>query len=222
MQKHETSRPIFSFLVNNVPIKFLVDTGASVSIISSDLVRKFNIKMNSKPTNLVATSVTGQPLRFDGQVTLPLQSQNFTYWHKFHVWTGQTKAILGMDFLSKNEAKIKCSEGIVILKNDPEPLLVNLSSLGSHNLRSTREVCIPPKETRIIKVRSNLKGQICSVQKTHNIVEGLYNTKTGSLRIPVINDSEEEIHLQVNEIVAGAMLAEVAEMPEIGETTHIK
>lgn len=71
-----------AFVLNNKVVNFLIDTGASVSLIPPSYVNKSSI---IKPTNITLCTVSGEPLSTSGEVSLTLTNnslkQSYVWWY---------------------------------------------------------------------------------------------------------------------------------------------
>ena len=95
-------RPFVSFSIAERPINFLLDTGASLSLLDYDTALMLPFKIS--PTNKTATSASGHNLAFQGSMLLPLRFGDDIYWHELLLTSNPTHNILGMDFLRKYDA----------------------------------------------------------------------------------------------------------------------
>ena len=234
IQRYSSLRPKAWFLVANKTHEFLVDTGASISIIGEKLISATTFPV--VPATETAFSVTGHPLEIVGQVTIPLRSQNFTYWHTFQVIRNSTKALIGMDFLKKYKVKIFCDEDRVEFQDDPEIPVVTLD-VNNNILKdktenknqqvdsfafNLKEVEIPPFDMRLVKCRSFLKGEVCTVATDFEVVEGLYGADRGHLRIPIFNSTAEPLVIKKGSRVAQVLQIETDKIFEVGSVSDLE
>jgi len=89
--------------VSGILVKFLIDTGASRSLIQSETFSKFRI-FSARTTDIRLETLTGQKIETDGQVDLTLDKigdQSFII-----IPDMENEGILGNDFLEQYKAKI--------------------------------------------------------------------------------------------------------------------
>ena len=105
------------------PVNLLIDTGACVSAIDEKLVKEihgigYSAKMTDGPLPSVST-ISGERVPVLGQIQLPLKLNGVMYNSQFHVIPNfPYEAILGHDFLLKNDAVIDLRNKCVSLKNN--------------------------------------------------------------------------------------------------------
>ena len=164
---NNVSSYLLSCSVYDVPVSFLIDTGAGVSLLSTSIWEK--IKPTKEELNPIVThrlvGVDGVPIKVDGTVSVPITIGSMTVQHDFIVAKQITaEAILGLDFL---EAK-KC-----ILDLAGGKMQINDTSLSLIPQPSTKKVqCakVTIKESLIIPSRSEVE----IMAHLHNKEEGTW------------------------------------------------
>ncbi len=91
--------------IDKQKFRALLDTGATVSIISDQSVKNKQNKIIPSSVNL--KTVSGQHLKVLGQIFLKVKLGTTSVSHWFHVVKGITNSlILGFDFISKNNVQL--------------------------------------------------------------------------------------------------------------------
>jgi len=101
--------------VGSSSIKFLLDTGAPVSVVRYDILGDpFQQKIIA--TQSATFGANGSPLKVLGQITLPVVLDNFNFSHPLIVVKQlSVPGILGADFLVEHKATFDCNEGTLWL-----------------------------------------------------------------------------------------------------------
>ena len=87
---------------DNIAINVLIDTGASVSLISTRMVEQLDIISNTTPTSIKVAGLSKKLLPMRGEIKLPISISNTQIEHKFVVCDLITEDILaGNDVLEK-------------------------------------------------------------------------------------------------------------------------
>ena len=119
------------------PVTALVDTGASVSLLSSGLVNKLSVPFSDRPCPTVV-GVSGFELNCLGVVSLPVVAQSVALSHNFVVADiFQHDVILGSDFLLSSGCIIDLASSVLRCGSECLPLSVP-------QLDSPRPVQAPP------------------------------------------------------------------------------
>ncbi|CAG2240186.1 unnamed protein product [Mytilus edulis] len=104
--------------INDKCLAFLVDTGASITILSKKFIDEINPSLLTKmnPVNINLITATGDSAPFIGQIDVEICLGNYIYHHNVLVADISNEGIIGMDFLvthdyvllsQKNKLKIK-------------------------------------------------------------------------------------------------------------------
>ena len=93
-------------------IKFLVDTGAMITVVSSSIFDRISVsdQVNSEPqcTDVRLLQANGAPIKVYGEAMISITIGEKMYDCMVIVAEIEQDAILGMDFLHKNNASINC------------------------------------------------------------------------------------------------------------------
>ena len=97
------------------PISFLIDSGSSHSFISPATVKRLQLETQAIGKKLRVSLASGTTLTCEEQIIeLPFQLEGHSTNQKLRVLKmGKFQGILWMDWLSKNQADIHCSQGTV-------------------------------------------------------------------------------------------------------------
>lgn len=115
-------------VVQNFKIKALVDTGATISCISSSLVQNLSLPSIEPSSIKSVMGVGNQTHNITGCVTLSLKfCDAVTLDHKFHVISGNQPLILGMDFLKSHKCQVHLDSSSIIMYGWTFPLVDPIS-----------------------------------------------------------------------------------------------
>lgn len=132
----------------------LVDTGASISCVSENLINKLNqSKIELERTNFMNIyGVGGEEHKVLGKVTLPLKFQGLVIKHRFHVVQDlQYPVILGDDFLLQNKCNIHYPSRTLYIHEGS--LQVSLLSTKSGKARTAKRFKVPANSMANISVK---------------------------------------------------------------------
>ena len=129
MAVHNSPLPSVVARIGSADITFIIDTGASISIIPKTMINGTLIK----PTSVSLSTATGQQITTFGEATLeiglrPLR-RNFTW---TFVIADVTNPLLGYDFCSHHNLIINCKTGLLL--DSVTNKTINLSYLNDANI----------------------------------------------------------------------------------------
>ena len=128
--------------VGDVPTKFLLDSGAAISVINSDIVRDKPLNQ----VNICAVGANGTPLEVAGQTTVTIHLSDFKVDHQFTVVHNLTvDCLLGADFLQHHGAVLDCCNNTLSLGKECKTVIpMDLKRQSSENcFATTANVCSP-------------------------------------------------------------------------------
>jgi len=134
-------------VVQNLKIKALVDTGATISCISSTLLPKLSTQI--KPSTVKSVMGVGNQIHnIAGCINLTLNFCDAVQLdHTFHVISGNQPLILGMDFLKSHKCQIHLDYGSVVMYGWTFPLVDPTSCA-----LAAKTVMLPPQSIYAIPV----------------------------------------------------------------------
>ena len=140
-------------LVENKNCQTLVDSGAHISIISDSLLSKIPKKCvkHVKPIFLAVTGVGGITHTVTARVFLSVNVSGHVFEQDFHVLDGHHSIILGMDFLTNQQAVIDFQTSTITMAGK---LICKLQkhAIGSSLARTVKSVFIPANSEVVFPV----------------------------------------------------------------------
>lgn len=149
-------------------ISFIIDTGSMISLIKiSQIANKQNIQYNKIK---ILKGVSGDTIQTIGSITGTISFDNNNFQHEFYLVPdylnfGSAYAILGLDFLSKNDAIIDTKNKKVTFKNN----FISPTQLPVNNNPSLAENCaksVTPEDGSLPINRIGKKKKKKHVKKT--------------------------------------------------------
>ena len=125
--------------INGVAVNFMVDTGASVSLLHADIWNEIttDCDLGLEAWHRKLIGMEGSPLSVLGTATLGVGLGGITVQSDFLVAAElSSKAIIGLDFLEKHEAVLNLGQGVLHLKGRAIPLgkTSPISAMGVNNI----------------------------------------------------------------------------------------
>ena len=196
--------------VNSQEVRMLVDTGASISLIST----KFHEKLHSPliPLEIPVPTITAtqEPILIKGYAKLQVSINGFVAQHKFLIAEkiGED-LILGMDFLQQNACVIDMANQHLKFGS----IKSKTTKLISVNL--VNNITIKPKTSELVEIKianisNNVNFQNLIIEGTAlNRKKGIVVTESilptgfiSELKIFVTNSTNSEINLMTNDKIA--------------------
>uniref|UniRef100_A0AAV2LHR9 Uncharacterized protein n=1 Tax=Knipowitschia caucasica TaxID=637954 RepID=A0AAV2LHR9_KNICA len=149
-------------VIEGVEASVLVDSGASVSLISSDF-RMAVPTLRGRPLKkdfIGSRAVNGQTLDTLGTVDVSLHLGRASWRHTFHVLRESTQAVLlGLDFLAVNRALLDLGRGVLEIGDTCLPLLYQAQLVPECcNVFLADGVIIPPLSEALVPVHVRPPG----------------------------------------------------------------
>ena len=190
------------------PVKFLVDTGAAVSVLSLSTYQKLDAarKPELKATDLMVCGVAGEPLDLAGRIDVTIVLGGVPFQHEMIVTDLGLEGILGQDIMLRNQGRLDLSQLTLKLGKSA----VNCWVQGERDLSCrcivAEDVFIPPWSERLIPVEIPNAGFLpeCGlIQPSTEFISarellplpGIVSTRQDHVYIRVVNFGDEEAHL---------------------------
>lgn len=192
--------------VRGEDIAMLVDTGASVTLLSEKFIESLPGTMTPimKPVNTTLITATGESTPFLGQSKVSLSIGTETFEHDVLIANIQNDGILGLDFLEKNNCTVKLSDGILYIGSESKEIrcyksaIDVLASCCECKIAVLEDIEIPPRcemivPGAIVHVDGYPQGQYGIIEPAVKFVErkGLLVAKS------VVDISKEIIPLRM-------------------------
>ena len=171
MSINSVSSYTLSCAVNGTPVSFLIDTGAGVCLIKTQVWERVKSKADTlePDTSHRLVGVDGIPIKVQGFATVQLTIAGAKFRHKFIIADQIiADAILGIDFLEANKCILNLAKGELVV-NDKA---ITLSPQGPADTVGCAKVTL--MDTVIIPASSEMevRARICSTTKGLWLVEG--------------------------------------------------
>ena len=143
--------------VNSVPSEFLVDTGATLSILSIKAwdVLSQNSSMMLQPFQSEVYTASGNPIDVKGKVQVMVDVNGIQCLTEMVVADIDVDGILGLDFLKKNNCTLDMNRDILTVKGRICKLSVD-GKIGCYRISVSETVRIPSMSEAIIEGKVNV------------------------------------------------------------------
>ena len=144
-------------LINKIPTNFLVDSGAAVSVVRSNLVKDCPMTKQGG----LAVGASGNPLDVVGQTVTTITLGRFTINHTFTVVNNlMIECLLGADFLEQHAAILDCGHNTLAIGRESKvviPLTLqrhhavsDASQATALTVRAQCDLDIPPRSVQLV------------------------------------------------------------------------
>ena len=159
-------------------VKCLVDSGASISLINSDIIAPEKLQSLSRASLPLAVGANGSPLHVMGKIDLPVKLGNFESKHSFVVVDKLVvDCILGADFLFHHGAVLDCSKHSLHLCTSKGRFCVPFQIKPSQGTRETLSVVVAEdvvvEGRHMMYIPAQLRSTSNKGQLTPSVSEGL-------------------------------------------------
>ena len=197
--------------VNGVKTNALVDTGASISVISTSFLSKtsFENSLLQTPDYQYVNGVGGH-LKVLGKLKLPITFKGGTFSFPVHVVDRLPHSlIIGLDFLQKHQVTLNLAENTMTFYNDSAK--VNVLKTNSGLARVAKTITVPPFSENIVSVRVSKRysGEEVLLEPTTEIqnlnilgAKCFVRVRNGQSAFKVLNPTNQEIQLQKGKVLA--------------------
>ena len=135
-----------TLIIKNIPVSVLFDTGASRSFISSNLVHKLKLKRGKLKEPIKVQNPIEGPVSLSSYCRVPVSYSCYKFSFKVIVMDhSDFDIILGLDWLTKYKAEVRCAKRIVKVETKLGPIYIPChgSEINRTEFWSSLEV-IPP------------------------------------------------------------------------------
>lgn len=213
--------------VNGTPISFLVDTGSAVTLVRKDIWDQLQSSAEPQPlqrwSEYSLVGANGTPLDVYGHTMADISIEGQAYQADIVVVSPlTTEAILGLDFMRKNEVSLDLGKGKLVVGNkSPVPICPrdSTSPRGVGSVRTSQTVRLPPFSELL--VMANIDGDVpkgaCIVEKLQGgrtpcvVARALVEPRGGRVPVCFLNPKPEPAVIPADMLVA--TIEEAAEPP---------
>lgn len=199
--------------ISGLGIKMLLDTGASVSLISTHLWENLHAadpRWTLISTNAQIRTVSGSLANVRGQVILEIAIGDQYYIHQFLVVDVREDVILGLDFLQRYQVDWSWQRGTLTLKGHEAVAFKNykLGDSCSRRLETLTQTRVPPNSMAVVdtKIRAKCPGAlpewgvvspVRKVMDAHGVAvaSSLIDPQASTIPVMVLNCSDTEVVL---------------------------
>ena len=164
-------------IIQGEKTKVLVDTGATVTLVSTRLYNKLSetVRPNLHTVKQTIMSANGTPLSVRGKSEFNFTIDKKTYHNDAVVTDIKVDGILGLDFLKANNCTIDMSKEVLNINGKDIRMSIE-GSLGCFRVTAVETVSIPPRSEVIIQ------GKVC-------VPDGLDPPKCDSIIEPICKET---------------------------------
>ena len=214
MSVNNVSSYTLTCVVNGTPVSSLIDTGAGVCLLKSEVWEKVKSKADTiEPiTAHRLVGVDGIPIKVQGSATICFTIAGVKFQHKFIIADRITAdAILGVDFLEANKCILNLAEGELSVNQKTVALSAHpaVATVGCAKITLMDTVVVPASSEMEIRARvhSNIKGVwLVDGNKTNKIpvcvARALVTTPNEIVPLRVVNTSLTPTTLYRNSKIA--------------------
>jgi dUTPase len=201
--------------VNDIPLSFLVDTGASVTIISTNIYQQITCDLRPKleQTDIRMTTADGTPLSCTGTALFQLEIQGMTFTHKLWVADISLDGILGLDFLNRSKCSLDLEKSLMLLKELQDTPYDETDDTQCCKVSICHTKTIPPESESLIpcKIQHNLEEGTTGIIEptaefvnTHDLLVGktLVDTDTDHIFVRILNPTLQDVQIHAGTHIA--------------------
>ena len=161
--------------INGKPVSCLVDTGATLTIISSRVWETIrDVPQNLNSFEQVISNASGSPIDVKGKTEVQIKVSKSSCYMGVIIADIDNEAILGLAFLAKNNCKIDIAQGNLTFQNETIKL-DHIGYIGCSRVIATELVQIPPRSEMIVKgsmTDSTLgDGRLCIIEPADSFLQ---------------------------------------------------
>ena len=202
-------------MYNDVPVSFLIDTGAGVSLLQGniwDKIRSDDHKLTTVTLQRLV-GVDGMPIRVRGSTLIQFSIGGMEFNHEFVVTDHITaEAILCLDFLEANKCVLDLSKQEMTIRNEVlelEPSPANaIVQQQCATVTVMNTIVVPPSSEMEVMAHVNTQGNgtwlLESIKCPVLIARALATPKLGTIPVRIINTEQIPVTLYKNMKLATA------------------
>ena len=221
--------------IENISVSFLIDTGASVSIIRTDIYNKIPLEMRPSlepiNTNLLGADGKSIPCKGTGWFELTLCNQKIPH----QIWVAEInlEGIIGLDFLNKQGCKLDLIERKLQLQELPNSPYDDDEEETCCHIVAEETTMIPPEAEMLVKGRlknrpktdiDGITEPTCRFLNTQELIvaKTLINTSSEEVTIRLLNPSQHPTQIHQGTAIARVELVEeIRQLNEPKQCNHI-
>ena len=199
--------------IEKQPVKFLIDTGASISLISTSLFEKLQEVRKFEQYEYDVYQADGQKMEIWGKLEAEITMGPLRVMHELVIADLQVDAILGMDYLTENECKLDLAQQLLTVQGTIVNLWSQKTGPRCCKVSVKSNIIIPGNHEKIIEGIVQKRGS----ENNLNVLEGtqkftekygllvgksLVDISKGQVLIRILNLSEKEVELHAGTIAA--------------------
>jgi predicted aspartyl protease len=156
--------------INDIKTKFLIDTGATVSMLSKGLYDKIKDHSCSEiqETKMNVFTADGTQMKLDGKLDILLKLGTEEFGISALISDIQPDGILGLDIIRNHDMMISAKDQTLTIGNDVIPVMFE-GVLGCFRIVAQETFSIPPRSERVVQ------GKLCTQDGVDIQKEGIVN-----------------------------------------------
>lgn len=222
---HQANSIYVDGTIDSIPLKMLLDTGATKTIIRPDLVKKMG-KSNLFPTKWRLRTATGEQATASGEIDLNITVGNTSIKHRVLVAEVEDEFILGMDIMRKHGFKLDLKKGVMMVNE--EELVLNPREENPARIIITEDVTLPERSESIVHAQLKddfCEGNVVMLEPQNDDVEtgkGIVIGKSLMKANPVILVRIMNINFYPAELKRGTVVGKCSAISSIVRTAKVK
>jgi hypothetical protein len=189
----------------------IVDTGANVSILRSDIAETCGEKLLFTPPSLSLQTVTGDEVKIRGKINVNIRFGNIDYRHTAYVADIFDEMILGLDFLTNNNFIINFKLNLIHATSE-DIIIFHADNKSAKQILATQDITIPPMSELVtagsVSNNNNFSIAITEYPDNGNSKRGLLVAATlvdlsgGTIPVRIANVSDKAKVIRKDEVMA--------------------
>ena len=195
--------------IGNHTILFLIDSGSNSTLLSYEEYCQLDSQHRPvlMPTDVTLMAVNKEEIKVYGVATFNLEIGNYNFLQRITVCEMGTDAILGQDFLLKNDCKLDFKRSQITIKDYTVPIHVGGEAENISPVFTTETISIPPLTSMFVEVQLPKQSKLNSIVMVETapnpykgviVVPGIIDTTQEKTIIHVMNPRDEEVNIYPN------------------------